>query len=334
MQQLHALGPSGAPVLLVDGGIDVAVHDEQVEPAIVVVVEEGGAPAEEGHGGFSDAGLVADVSEVGVAVVAVERLVVVGEGGVEEVDEAVVGEVPFGDAHAGGLAAAFVEGVAGGKGDVFEGAIALVEIEVVRRGVVGDEQVGFAIAVDVDEERGEAIVGVLIGDAGVLADISEGAVAVVVEEVVRLALEPVRPTQHVDAEEGAERERDAAIALQRLAGEVPMHVAGDEEIEATVAVEIAPGGAGGPIAERHASLRGDIGEGAVVIVAIEAILSEVGDVDVGPAIVIEVADDGAEAPAIVGDAGLRGDVGEGAVVVVVEEGGVRRGCLAGLSRDV
>ena len=58
---------------------------------------------------------VGDVGEVAVAVVAVERLVVVGEGGVVEVDESVVGVVSGGDAYAGGLAAALVEGVSGGR---------------------------------------------------------------------------------------------------------------------------------------------------------------------------------------------------------------------------
>ena len=157
-----ALLEAGAPVVAVDLGVDVAVGGEEVEPAVVVVVEEGGAPAEEGNGGFGDAELVADVGEVAVAVVVVEDLVVVGEGGVVEVDAAVVEVVAGGDAHAGGFAAAFVEGVTAGVACVFEGAVALVEVEVVGGTVVRDEEVWLAVAVDVDEEGGEAEVGVLV----------------------------------------------------------------------------------------------------------------------------------------------------------------------------
>ncbi len=104
-----------------------------------------------------------------------------------------------------------------------------------------------------------------------------------------------------------------------------MDVAGDEEVEAAVAVVVAPGGAGGPVAERDSGFLGDVGEGAVVVVVVEAVLAEVGDVDVGPAVVVVVGDGDAEAPAFVGDAGFGGDVGEGAVVVVMEERGVWRG---------
>ena len=82
----------------------------------------------------------------------------------------------------------------------------------------------------------------------------------------------------------------------------------------------------------HTGLLRDVGEGAVVVVVVEAVLAEVGDVDVGPAVVVVVADGYAEAPAVVGDAGLGRDVGEGAVVIVVEERGVRRGGLAGRAR--
>ena len=111
--------------------------------------------------------------------------------------------------------------------------------------------------------------------------------------------------------------------------DVVVDVTGDKQIETAVAVIVAEGGAGGPVAKLHPGLFGDVGKGAVVIVAVEAIPAEVRHKNVGPAIVVVVADGNAEAPAIVGDAGLLGDVGEGAVVVVVEERGVGRGDFAG-----
>ncbi len=119
-------------------------------------------------------------------------------------------------------------------------------------------------------------------------------------------------------------EWDGAIGGGGLVGQVVMDVAGDEEVEAAVAVVVAPGGAVTPVAEGNAGFFGHVGEGAVVVVAIEAVCAEVADEDVGPAVVVVIGDGHAEAPAVVGDAGLGGDVGECAVVVVVEEGSVGR----------
>ena len=145
--------------------------------------------------------------------------------------------------------------------------------------------------------------------------------------MVGLAFEAARAAHDADAAELAAVEGGAGAGAGDV-GAVEVDVAGDEEVELAVAVVVAPGGAGGPAADGDAGFFCDVGEGAVVVVAIEAIFAEVRDVDVWPAVVVEVADDGAEAPALVGDAGFFGDVGEGAVVIVVEEGGVRGGRFA------
>ena len=141
-------------------------------------------------------------------------------------------------------------------------------------------------------------------------------------------MQAARAAHDAYAAELAEAEREA-FAAGRADSTVVVDIAGNEEVEPAVAVVVAPGGAGGPVAERDAGLFGNIGEGAVVVVVVEAVLAEVGDVEVGPAVVVVVADGHAEAPAVVGDAGFCGDVGEGAVMVVVEERGVGRRRFAG-----
>ena len=73
--------------------------------------------------------------------------------------------VADGDAHGRGFAAILVQRVAGGVAVVFEGAVAFVDVEVVGRGVVGDQQVDFAVVVQVDEDGGEAVVAVGVADA-------------------------------------------------------------------------------------------------------------------------------------------------------------------------
>ena len=168
-----------------------------------------------------------------------------------------------------------------------------------------------------------------VDDAGAFGGVGEGAVAIVVEEVVGFADETARA-----AHDGGSAELAGGVfggVGADASGHVEVDVAGDVEIEAAVAVVVAPGGAGGPGVDGDTSLFGDVGEGAVVVVAVEAATPEVRDEEVGPAIVIEVADDGTEAPAIVGDAGFSSDVGEGAVVVVVEESGVGGRGFAGFS---
>ncbi len=152
VEEQRALGPGGAPVVDVGVAVDVAVDLKKVLPAIIVVVDEGCAPAEEGDSEFSDLCVVADVGKVGIAIVTVERLVVVGKGGVVDVEEAVVAVVADGDAHGGSLTAFFVQSISGGVALVVELAVAHVDVEVIGGGVISDEQVGFAVVIDVDED--------------------------------------------------------------------------------------------------------------------------------------------------------------------------------------
>src|SRR6185437_449718 len=68
VEEQGTLFPGGSPGGVIDLGIDMAVCDDEVFPAVVVKVEESVAPAEEGDGGLGDAHLIADVGEVGIAV--------------------------------------------------------------------------------------------------------------------------------------------------------------------------------------------------------------------------------------------------------------------------
>src|SRR5437016_2182537 len=59
--------------------VDVTADRDKVEPAIVVKVREGCAPLYMGQSGQRDSGLVGDIDEIPVTVVAVEVVVLVGE---------------------------------------------------------------------------------------------------------------------------------------------------------------------------------------------------------------------------------------------------------------
>src|SRR5690348_12262813 len=77
-----------AEMLAIDFWIDVAVGEEEIGPAVVIKVEEHGAPAEV-FGVEAEAGGESNVVESAVAVVAVERGSVVREIGFEDVEVAV-----------------------------------------------------------------------------------------------------------------------------------------------------------------------------------------------------------------------------------------------------
>ena len=129
-------------------GVDVAVGHEDVEPPVIVHVEEAYTPAEEA-GVDAEAGEIGVVVEVAVAEVEVEGVGVASKIGFDDVEETVAVEVADGDAHAClGFAVGGV-GDAGLDGDIFERAVFLVLIERCGGRVVGDVDVGPAIIVEV-----------------------------------------------------------------------------------------------------------------------------------------------------------------------------------------
>ncbi len=159
------LGVGGVEVGAVDLRVDVAVGDEDVEPAIVVEVDEADAPAEIA-GVEAEAGEVGVVFKGAVAEVEVEGVGVAGEVGLDDVEQAVAVEVADGDAHAGLRLAVGRVGDAGFDGQVFEGAVLLVLIEGGGGGVVGDVDVGPAVVVEIGDDDGEAVGADGVFDAG------------------------------------------------------------------------------------------------------------------------------------------------------------------------
>src|SRR5215469_1837395 len=69
VEQQWSLGPGRSPLMLVDLRIDVAADKHQVFPAVVVVIEKLGPPAQEGIRRFGDTHLRRDINKVGVAVI-------------------------------------------------------------------------------------------------------------------------------------------------------------------------------------------------------------------------------------------------------------------------
>src|ERR1039457_6741271 len=94
-------------------------------------------------------------------------------------------------------------------------------------------------------------------------------------------------------------------------------IVGDHQINQAIAVVVAKRRAGGPAAVGHSGFGGDVGEGAIAVIAIEHVAAETGDVDIRPAIIVIVADRSALGDAGSRDSGFGRDTREGAVMIVV-----------------
>src|SRR6266568_9368595 len=133
---------------------NVAVRDENIGPAIVVVIEEEAAEAERYQRGTTDFGAGCFVHKQAVAFVVIKREHLIGKVSNDQACTAgavVVGSI---NAHAGASDTIFAEGDASGNSFFFKGSIVFVQIELVGLGIVGEHDVGPAVAVVI--ENGDA----------------------------------------------------------------------------------------------------------------------------------------------------------------------------------
>ncbi len=149
------------------------------------------------------------------------------------------------------------------------------------------------------------------GDAGFFADVGEGAVAIVVEEIAGLGAVDIGFAVPAFAGDG--------VAAEFIFGFVEIDEAADEEVEAAVVVIIEPDGAAAPAGSGDAGFGGDVGESAVAIIVIENAAGILRDVEIGEAVGVVIADGDAHAVGVSGHAGFFGDVGEGAVAIIAIE---------------
>ena len=175
--------------MLVHIRIGMAVHDQQVLPTVVVIVQESSAKAYKGNGGFRDTSRIADVGKVARSVVVEDHVIIVSERRVDKIHMPVVLIVAGGDTHVGHLASGRVHRIAALVALIVKSTISFVDVEIVRCGVVRDGEVWLAIIVHVDEQRPESVISGRIADAKLFADIGERAVSVVVKKMVTFSLD-------------------------------------------------------------------------------------------------------------------------------------------------
>src|SRR5229473_2372588 len=308
---------------LLDFRINMSIAEEDVRPAVIVHVEKAAAPAEILRM-LAEAALVGAVLEIRAAKIVVERGRVASKICFDEIEIAVEIVIGGGDAHAGLGLAVGAESAARFQGDVYEGAVLFVLIQRAGGGVVGNVNVRPAIVVEISGEHAEAESAVSLEDAGFFADVGEGSVAVVVIENVLAAVESRRAAGDHDAFVEAGTGFGNRRGLQ-----VEIDVVGDEKIEVAVAIVVHESAAGVPAlaVSGDAGFFADVCEGAVTVVVVENVFSEVGNEEIVEAVVVVIADANGLPPAGMEQAGFSGDVRESSVAIVFEE--MRSGFLSG-----
>ena len=130
-------------------------------------------------------------------------------------------------------------GHGGGQSDILERPVAAVAIEEVRHRIVGDEDVHPTVIVEVEADHAEAVPRAA-ADARRLADVFEGAVALVAKQRRRLSLVFVGVTVGLIPR--------ALFSAEKILVFGPVEVVDDDEIEPAVVVIVEPGGARSPLA--------------------------------------------------------------------------------------
>ena len=186
----------------------------------------------------------------------------------------------------------------------------LVVEEKVLRAIVGNVDVVPAVIVEI--RRRHAHRAPHIGaDPRLVAHIGKRSVAVVVIELVRLALVVQRPRIIV---------RRVICAILGI----ELDVAADKQINAAVLVVIEPSGTDGPAVNIDACLFGYIGKVTIAVVVIEDRFSVAGDQQIDKAIIVVIGSGHGHSVDIWIEAGLLRYIGEVSVAIVAIEMIVRR----------
>ncbi len=130
----------------------MAVAGQDVGPAVVIEIEEAGAPTKKA-GVAAQAGLEGHVFEVVVAQVAVKRGSVAGEIGFDDFESAIAEDIGGGNAHACLRFAVGAKSHARFQGDVGECAVVIVLEQRGWGGIVGDVDVGPAVVIEIADQN-------------------------------------------------------------------------------------------------------------------------------------------------------------------------------------
>src|SRR5580704_2958867 len=173
--------------------------NQQIEPAGVRHIEKAGAPTNILVARPSDTGRPTDVLEAVGACVAPKRFRLLLKRGDEKAEAAGVVVIPEIDTHVAELRAIAAKRNSREHADFGKSAVAIVVIEIVGNGIVGDDKIGPAVVVVIGPHRAEAVVADLIMDASFHGDFFERAIPAIVVEKIALAFEAPRAALHLQS---------------------------------------------------------------------------------------------------------------------------------------
>src|SRR6266849_205274 len=162
--------------------IRMAVGDAQIDPAVIVVIEELSPPADIRNTDRGHSGIVGNIGERIGSNVAVKDIVFIVEGGNEYIEPSVVIIVAHSDAHAALLATVSVDRRTRFESDLAKRTIPVVMVEIVRRRVVGYENIHPSVSIKVTGDDVQAVVTDRVVNAGLFGHVGKRPVAIVVIE--------------------------------------------------------------------------------------------------------------------------------------------------------
>ena len=178
-------------------GVGVAIGREEVLVAVVVKVEEPCAPPYLGNAPRCNAGYEGYVEEKSTALIFVEGIILAFKIGDKNIEVAIVVVIANRRAHTPLFGAVAAIGHARTEALVHKGAVALVLVQIVGSRVIGDENIGPAIAVEIAEDDPVPIV-FCAGNASFLAAVGQGAVTAVVVEYIAGGEQAARTAKNID----------------------------------------------------------------------------------------------------------------------------------------
>ena len=245
-----------------------------------------------------------------------QGVVIVGKCGDEQVHLSIIVHVAHRQAHVGLLNTLVVVGNSRCRSYLLEGSVTLVVIEVVWIGIVQDDDIGSAVAIEIFEGHSEPIVEPFVNHSCLGGHVGEGAIAVIMVQNVRSASKASRSADL----DGLPAESAVELAALGRVVNIEVDVTADVEVQIPVIVVIGEGRSAAPdVATPDPGLDSDVGKRPVAVVPVQDVFPEIVDKEVDKAVVIVVGRHCSVPPARSFNARPQGHITEGAVAVVAKQ---------------
>src|SRR5947208_7266775 len=240
----------------------MSLRNEEIFPAIIVVIEQMRTPTGKSKSPAAHAGRVGHILEAAFAVVVKEVIAFIRKVRDDNVGATVIVVVAEVSPHPCKRFAVLIVGNACRKADFGERAISVVVVQEARHRIVGDKDVREAVVVIIGKRYPQSF-AFRVSNASLRGNVGKCSVPIIVIEDVRDALKIV----------GMAVGPQAGFLFSTIAvvPEAPIHITGHEEVEVAVIVVIEKPGARTPSASDNSGAFRYVGERAVPIVMVERV---------------------------------------------------------------